>query len=436
MEKVKKHPVPMLIFLILYFLFITCSDQSSGNNKVTFSGIVALEGETDFSGVTVSLYELVELDTALVRINQQYPNIGVQISQQTEFDHREQLAAATATTNPDGSWEIKVEEGIYNIVAEKNGFGWAYIYEIEQGNNNIALKNVITLAGDYLNAVNIPAGSFIEITEDVNFSENASLIINSPVTILFKNNSRLTINGNISFLNEALTTIYNDPTTTNNNNINIQVSSNEKVTLRNMLFFDTFNSLYINNSTDVSISNSIFYNSVNCIQIFNSDSVFISNSIFYNCETPASTEVSNTIITKNIIGKYESDGYKAGSGSAATIEQNLFFDGDNALNVNPGLVTESSSLIVKNNDFIDNRVHINIGGLAIVQANLNNFLFSTDYVVRMPTTNATFDFTSNYWAVFSDFEIGNRIYDVNDISSLGTVNFSSFLFEKVSWYQN
>jgi hypothetical protein len=82
-------------FLILnsYFLLTSCSDPSS-NNKVTFSGTVTLAPEgvpdgkdtTDYSGVTVSLYEPVELDpsigrtgTALVRINQHYPNIGVQI---------------------------------------------------------------------------------------------------------------------------------------------------------------------------------------------------------------------------------------------------------------------------------------------------------------------------------------------------------------------
>ena len=68
------------IFFILYFVFFinTCSDPSS-NDKITFSGTVTLEDTTDFSGVTVSLYEPVELDTALVRINEEYPNIGVQI---------------------------------------------------------------------------------------------------------------------------------------------------------------------------------------------------------------------------------------------------------------------------------------------------------------------------------------------------------------------
>ncbi len=79
----------VLLFLFSFFL-TTCSTSTNSDKQVVFSGTVTLEGESDFSGVTVSLYNLVELDTALVRINQDYPNIGVQISQETEFDHREQ----------------------------------------------------------------------------------------------------------------------------------------------------------------------------------------------------------------------------------------------------------------------------------------------------------------------------------------------------------
>jgi len=84
-------------FLILnsFFLLQGCSSPNSSGKKVIFSpmknsgqaGTVTLKDTTDFSGVTVSLNEPVELGTALVRINEEYPNIGVQISQETEFDH-------------------------------------------------------------------------------------------------------------------------------------------------------------------------------------------------------------------------------------------------------------------------------------------------------------------------------------------------------------
>ena len=47
-----------------------------------------LEGQENHSGVTVALYNLVEPDTAVVRLQKEFPFVGVPISQQTEFDHR------------------------------------------------------------------------------------------------------------------------------------------------------------------------------------------------------------------------------------------------------------------------------------------------------------------------------------------------------------
>jgi hypothetical protein len=102
-------------FLLLTssFLLSSCSQSSSPKeDTVTFSGTITLEDTTDFSGVKVSLYKPVELDTALVRINQEYPNIGVQISQETEFNHRRHEPLHTTQTKTGVSEEIEVLSGI------------------------------------------------------------------------------------------------------------------------------------------------------------------------------------------------------------------------------------------------------------------------------------------------------------------------------------
>ncbi|MFC2088720.1 hypothetical protein ACFLSX_03885, partial [Calditrichota bacterium] len=102
-------------FFLALFSFFSCSKSPSENETVVFSGTVTLEGMQDHSGVKVSLYKPVELDTALVRINQQYPNIGVQISQETEFDHREHTPSYSTTSNANGVWKIEnVTPGTYN----------------------------------------------------------------------------------------------------------------------------------------------------------------------------------------------------------------------------------------------------------------------------------------------------------------------------------
>lgn len=109
--------LPFSLFLLTC---ITCSKSPSENETVVFTGTVTLEGKQDHSGVTVSLYKPVELDTALVRINQQYPQIGVQISQETEFDHREHSPSYSTSTNA-----LKIEDvtpGTYNVIAEKDSY--------------------------------------------------------------------------------------------------------------------------------------------------------------------------------------------------------------------------------------------------------------------------------------------------------------------------
>ncbi len=68
----------VLIFNLVSLIFVfSCSKDSTSPQTITISGTVTLQGQTDHSGVTVSLYRPVQLDTALVRINQQYPNIGL-----------------------------------------------------------------------------------------------------------------------------------------------------------------------------------------------------------------------------------------------------------------------------------------------------------------------------------------------------------------------
>lgn len=105
MDNTKFKYLFLFSYFIFHFSFFSSCSSPTSSNKVTFSGTVTLEDTTDYSGVTVALYAPVELDTALVRINKEYPNIGVQISQETEFDHREHTPLYTTTTKADGSWE-------------------------------------------------------------------------------------------------------------------------------------------------------------------------------------------------------------------------------------------------------------------------------------------------------------------------------------------
>ena len=65
----------------------SCSSPTS-TPKGNLTGVVHLEGQSNQSGIIVAIFELSYLDTIIVRINNEYPHIGVHINQHTEFDHR------------------------------------------------------------------------------------------------------------------------------------------------------------------------------------------------------------------------------------------------------------------------------------------------------------------------------------------------------------
>lgn len=127
----------LLAVLLILFTF-SCSDSTSPKTG-SLSGRVVLVNDTgdlsldpvDFSGVTIALYELAVLDTTIVRINQEYPHIGVQISQETEFDHRLQNPVAVVISDAEGSYTFnKIPYGDYNLVCYKEGWGYAYTLNV------------------------------------------------------------------------------------------------------------------------------------------------------------------------------------------------------------------------------------------------------------------------------------------------------------------
>ncbi len=140
----------ILSLFSLIFIITSCSTPTE-TPKGDLTGNVQLEGETDHSGIIIALYDLAYLDTTIVRINNQYPQIGVHINQHTEFDHRLQSPIKSTGTLADGSFELtKISTGTYNLVAMKFGFGFKYIYKIEinEGENEISqARNFVSERG-------------------------------------------------------------------------------------------------------------------------------------------------------------------------------------------------------------------------------------------------------------------------------------------------
>ena len=116
--------------------FVACSKLTGSDESGSIGGKVILHDENgrsqvDNSWVWGSLYEPVELDTALVSLNQRYPHIGVPISQGTEFGHRFAVGRAHAATARDGLFELKdVPKGEYIPAAHKEGYTWRHVFDV------------------------------------------------------------------------------------------------------------------------------------------------------------------------------------------------------------------------------------------------------------------------------------------------------------------
>jgi len=136
--KCKFYILHFTFYILLAFAMMSCTKSTSPKTG-SLSGRVILVNDTDdpsldpvdFSGVTVALYELAVLDTTILRINQEYPQIGVLVSQETEFDHRLQNPVKVVTTDAIGSYSFsRIPYGRYNFAIIRDGWGLRYEYNI------------------------------------------------------------------------------------------------------------------------------------------------------------------------------------------------------------------------------------------------------------------------------------------------------------------
>jgi hypothetical protein len=179
--------ITLLLILINSF---GCSSPTE-TPKGYLTGTVNLEGLSDHSGIIIALYDLAYLDTTIVRINNQYPQIGVHINQHTEFDHRLQTPINTTETLANGSFEIKKNPtGIYNLIAIKNGWGFKYIFEIEiiKGDNDLSeiipLYEEIHISGNISEDVVVATDHHLIIEDDTDFVPNTSSLTIEPGAVI------------------------------------------------------------------------------------------------------------------------------------------------------------------------------------------------------------------------------------------------------------
>ncbi|MHB2149555.1 right-handed parallel beta-helix repeat-containing protein [Calditrichota bacterium LG25] len=435
-----------IFFHFSFFIFLFSCKESTSPQTVTFSGTVTLEDTTDYSGVEVMLFKPVEIDTALLNLNKNYPGVGIEVNQRTEFYWREHEPVYKTTTKEDGNWKIEsVEPGEYHIVYKKNGYGWQVKYNqiIEAQFNSIKLKKEIVWDGAYSGNILIPESSFVSVERNTIFNKGSMLIIKPGAIVEFKNdNISITSNGDVFIIGKENDPVYflaND--TSNINSFNIFEIN--KLDIKYSIFIGVNYGIYIKKTPIVNIAFSRFKNEHEAIKIFDSDSVYIHHNIISNINfSGLLTQQTQLRLEKNILYYCNRMGLESKNARNSFLKYNLFKNCyEYAISMNfEGTHYYESNLEILYCNFINNDNHIYIGDKAFCRGNFNNFFNVKNYIIRtkLRSVEDTLDFVENFWNYYDEYSIKMKIFDVHDNNSNKPfkgpiVDFDKYKKQKIIW---
>lgn len=200
----------MIVLAGVFMLFISCSSCTTKPKTGGVSGNVRLVNDSedhindpvDYSGITVALYQPVTPDTTMSRINSQYAQIGVPISQRTEFDHRFAELVMSTQSGYDGSFSLEeIDPGEYVLVLLHELWGVRYIHDIMIEENTTFSAGTLDLwplrefSSYEVDNVTIKSGHSYLITGDASFV--GEVLIEPQAQIFVNPGSRLKFYANV-----------------------------------------------------------------------------------------------------------------------------------------------------------------------------------------------------------------------------------------------
>ncbi|MDD2229229.1 MAG: hypothetical protein PHY48_07455 [Candidatus Cloacimonetes bacterium] len=355
----------------------------------------------DFSGVSVALYHLAVLDTTIARINLEYPQIGVQISQETEFDHRLQDPVQVVMTDPEGNFSFaKITPGAYNLAILKEGWGFRYLYnmQISEGSNQLSASVV----KQDIEADSSPSGQGSARAELILYPERVmpaalnaeyvflpfrvyrwtqnSLImgdvtLNTGAQLLIEGNSRLELYGQITCIGSIgywkVTTADNIYSTqkvesiTRYDNFGVK-SLHAPSQITNMICDYSNNGVSVENQT-LNISNSIIRNTLSTSLTLRNSSTDLNRLLLYNSgyrgiTSYSTANMSYSLLVNNkeglmmheAIGNISNSYFYGSERAVRTFMQPSTFENNCFDRNSTALAPCASSPIIRYNNFYDN----------------------------------------------------------------------------------
>lgn len=451
-----------LAVLVILFCLISCSGSTSSKvGKVT--GNITLDGQSDFSGISVSIYSAGVVPEKVTGINNDYPQVAFQVTDQVCFDHRSYTPLATTTTNQEGFFEFgELPYNEYIIAYSKEGWGYNYVFGIvlNQAEQNITTKSDMKLYPEQVipsfisGAYTFETGKCYVANSNVVFGEAAQIDMQSNARILLGQNVKISSHGALTLPAAetwahitSLTGIYNgyvSPTqlaeglsilegTNSVHNISFSYLSNalkietSDVEVSNTSYRSCVFGLTANSTQDLSIAKSLFISNkdedgcasyfYNVTRISNNKCIYYDNYMAQKNEIVKEASVENNVFIDNNRGYanlWESTGvfqYNLIAGGEVGVENS----GMSNLEIYYNSITASACVQTYHSNNWYNTV--NYGW---TKANNNNFLpaiyaMESRAAYYYPDGPYPLDFRDNFWNTTNAGTIDAYIIDFNDL---------------------
>ena len=132
-----------IVFTSIITILLFSCDSGTKTQKGVISGVISLEGQNDYSGITVMLYTAEIVPAKIKEINNQYPQLAFTLEDKHIFDHREWTPLFTVDTNKSGAFSFpETIYGKYIIAYLKEGWGYNYLFDIELNAQEISVNNI------------------------------------------------------------------------------------------------------------------------------------------------------------------------------------------------------------------------------------------------------------------------------------------------------
>ncbi len=331
-----KKNLPILLFFSI--LIMSCGDDPVSNTSSVSGRFVSEDGKA-IDGALVRVFAVKPLDTLVMRLRRDYKDVGCDISDATEFDHRFYgKPLAEGKTNTNGEFSLGgINGGVYHISITHPKYSWRYIYQSNGTLGEIRTRPIKELKGLLLgDQIWEESGQDYVITGNTTISGN-SLTIKKGVRIRLGNQRKLTIlNGSVGIEGSINMPVWvtSDTDSSDKNYSGGLDINNSRVSLNYSSFSGANNPLQVLNCKGT-IASVFCENGNNGIQLSGCDSSLqIANIIARNSINSGIRTESTAMSLKNIISyQNQASGGEFTQGSQIFIENSFLNGSQNGLKV-------------------------------------------------------------------------------------------------------